>query len=132
MLLADTCITHPHPHQLNLILSIAALNPSTSSASIISSLQPPLLHRAATQPVFSPSILCTVLAHHDDVNIADSSGECVCVLCVCAACELAAPAPHWHFEETKPDTLPTTQETLLWLVSAQLACLKWRCSSWIS
>ena len=75
MLLAETYITHARPHQLNLILSLAALHPSTSSASIISCVQPPLLHRAAAQPVFSPSILCTVLAHHDHVNITDSSGE---------------------------------------------------------
>jgi Ankyrin repeats (many copies) len=60
MFLADTCITHGRPHQLNLILNLAGLHETSSSNSIISSAAPPLLHRAALLPVFNPSVLCTV------------------------------------------------------------------------
>jgi hypothetical protein len=80
LFLADVCITHARAHQLNLILALTDLHPTVSSRTIISCAQPPLLHRAALLPSFSPSVVCTVLAHVDDVNIADDTGKRVLYL----------------------------------------------------
>jgi hypothetical protein len=72
--LADACIAHARPHQLNLVLSLAGLHQTSSASPIMSSADPPFLHRAALLPVFNPSIICTVLAHNEDVNVADAAG----------------------------------------------------------
>ncbi len=72
--LAESCIMHARPHQLNLVLSLAGLHQISSSSPIISSASPPLQHRAALLPVFNPSLMCTVLAHDDNVDAADDTG----------------------------------------------------------
>ena len=73
--LADACIAHARPHQLNLVLSLAGLHQTSSASHIMASADPPLLHRAALLPVFNPSIICTVLAHLENVNVADAAGQ---------------------------------------------------------
>lgn len=109
--LADTCITHARPHQLNLILSLAALHQTSSSTSAFASIEPPLLHRAALLPVFNPSVLCTVLAHDDNVNVADAAGAWPGTEAAQPCTRLDRLQAH-HAPLALPHTLPSASFTL--------------------